>query len=131
MAQWLYPDEPKRVSGELRLSDCAETASSVAGACCLIIPDAMMTRCYPANFLVWGNRIFTANQPHHSRRVGKGREKHSCEAHTAWPRSRTTRTRVSTPGNPMSGGESQHNVTIDSPTQEHGLFQALVPHLKL
>ena len=39
--------------------DCAETASNVAGACCLITPDAMMTRCYPAHFLRWGNRIFT------------------------------------------------------------------------
>jgi hypothetical protein len=49
MAQWLYLDEPKRVSGALRVSDCAETASNVAGACCLITLDAMMTWCYPAN----------------------------------------------------------------------------------
>ena len=75
------------------------------------------------------NEICEAHQPHHSRRVGKGREHHACEAHTAWSRSSLTRTRVSTPGNPVSGGASQHNVTIDSPTQEHGLFQALVPHL--
>src|SRR5439155_16664913 len=59
MAPWLSPAAPKRVSGELRLSDGAETASSVAGAYCLITPDALLTRWYPANFLRWGNRIFT------------------------------------------------------------------------
>src|SRR5438445_3037238 len=59
MAPWLSPAAPKRVSGELRLSDGAETASSVAGAYCLITPDVLLTRWYPANFLRWGNRIFT------------------------------------------------------------------------
>src|SRR5438105_12843345 len=61
MAPWLSPAAPKRVSGELRVSDGAETASSVAGAYCLITPDALLTRWYPANFLRWGNRIFTAD----------------------------------------------------------------------
>src|SRR5207249_8721961 len=59
MAPWLSPAAPKRVSGELRLSDGAETASSVTGAYGLITPDALLTRWYPANFLRWGNRIFT------------------------------------------------------------------------
>jgi hypothetical protein len=59
MAPWLSPAAPKRVSGELRVSDGAETASSVAGVYCLITPDALLTRWYPANFLRWGNRIFT------------------------------------------------------------------------
>ena len=59
MAPWLSPAAPKRVSGELRLSDGAETTSSVAGAYCLITPDALLTPWYPANFLRWGNRIFT------------------------------------------------------------------------
>src|SRR2546421_10985900 len=63
MAPWLSPAAPKRVSGELRLSDGAETASSVAGAYCLITPDALLTRWYPANFLRWGNRIFTVSLP--------------------------------------------------------------------
>ena len=63
MAPWLSPAAPKRVSGELRLSDGAETASSVAGAYCLITPDALLTRWYPANFLRWGNRIFTLKFP--------------------------------------------------------------------
>src|SRR5712691_6651151 len=60
MAPWLSPAAPKRVSGELRVSDGAETASSVAGVYCLITPDALLTRWYPANFLRWGNRIFTS-----------------------------------------------------------------------
>src|SRR5438445_6059980 len=64
MAPWLSPAAPKRVSGELRLSDGAETASSVAGAYCLITPDALLTRWYPANFLRWGNRIFTHGLRH-------------------------------------------------------------------
>ena len=63
MAPWLSPAAPKRVSGELRVSDGAETASSVAGAYCLITPDALLTRWYPANFLRWGNRIFTFVDP--------------------------------------------------------------------
>src|SRR5207248_4819409 len=49
----------QRVFGALRLSACAEPASSVAGACCRTTPDAMTTLCYPANLVEWGNRIFT------------------------------------------------------------------------
>ena len=50
----------QRVFGALRLSACAEPASSVAGACCRTTPDAMTTLCYPANLVEWGNRIFTS-----------------------------------------------------------------------
>jgi hypothetical protein len=62
MAPWLSPAAPKRVSGELRVSDGAETASSVAGVYCLITPDALLTRWYPANFLRWALVPFDADQ---------------------------------------------------------------------
>src|SRR5882724_9736272 len=50
----------ERIEG---LSDDAEPTSNVAGACCLITADAMMTGSYLANFLGWDNRIFTCNSP--------------------------------------------------------------------
>ena len=59
MARGLYPDEAKRVGEELASPTGAETASSVAGACGLITPNAMMARCSSANILGWVNRIFT------------------------------------------------------------------------
>src|SRR5712692_5503858 len=59
MLQRLKPDEPKRVPAECVCPTGAETASRVAGVCCLITSAAMMTQCSPANVLAWVNRIFT------------------------------------------------------------------------
>src|SRR5712692_3217811 len=58
MLQRLKPDEPKRVPAECVCPTGAETASRVAGVCCLITSEAMMTQCSPANVLAWVNRIF-------------------------------------------------------------------------
>src|SRR5712692_10429153 len=62
MLQRLKPDEPKRVPAECVCPTGAETASRVAGVCCLITSEAMMTQCSPANVLAWVNRIFTVNK---------------------------------------------------------------------
>src|SRR5712692_11472397 len=64
MLQRLKPDEPKRVPAECVCPTGAETASRVAGVCCLITSAAMMTQCSPANVLAWVNRIFTHDQWH-------------------------------------------------------------------
>src|SRR5712692_10360890 len=61
MLQRLKPDEPKRVPAECVCPTGAETASRVAGVCCLITSEAMMTQCSPANVLAWVNRIFTVD----------------------------------------------------------------------
>jgi hypothetical protein len=59
MASWRNLDEAKRVQAEFVCPTGAETASSGVGVCCLITPDAMMTRRSPANVLGWVKRIFT------------------------------------------------------------------------
>src|SRR5882724_536221 len=57
----------ERIEG---LSDDAEPTSNVAGACCLITADAMMTGSYLANFLGWDNRIFTSGRTGSGTRLG-------------------------------------------------------------
>jgi hypothetical protein len=56
---WRDPDAAKGVRSACPCLIGAEPASSVAGASCPITPNAMMTRCFAADFLGWVRRIFT------------------------------------------------------------------------
>ena len=59
MPPWFDPDAAKRVCAAFARSTGSKPVSSVAGASCLITPDAMMTRSPAADLLVWVARIFT------------------------------------------------------------------------
>lgn len=59
MALWLYPDTAKRVRAAFACPTGSEPASSVAGLSCPLNPGVMMMRCFAADFLAWGRRIFT------------------------------------------------------------------------